>query len=207
MKDLIALVSDKNMEAVMRGILARNKSLGIRPIAVEILVHPGHDSGCLRSGHELLLSFSKRFLHSLIMFDREGCGRESEPRESLESQVENQLSQSGWEERAAAITIDPELEAWVWSDSPHVARVLGWDSGLASLRTWLTNHDYRLKGNFKPTRPKEAMEEILRLKRVPRSPAIYLRLLQSVSFDRCRDESFLKLRRILASWFPNRAEG
>jgi hypothetical protein len=26
-----------------------------------------------------------------------------------------------WEDRAAAIVIDPELENWFWADSPHIA--------------------------------------------------------------------------------------
>jgi hypothetical protein len=33
------------------------------------------------------------------------------------------LFTSGWENRAAAVVLDPELEIWVWSDSPEVEAV------------------------------------------------------------------------------------
>ena len=46
--------------------------------------------------------------------------------ENLETEAEQRLSSSGWDDRAVAIVLDPELEIWVWSDSPEVDDVLGW---------------------------------------------------------------------------------
>lgn len=54
---------------------------------------------------------------------------------------------------------------------------------------------------IKPVRPKEAMEDALRSVRLPRSSALYRQLAQQVSLSRCTDESFLKLRKILQTWF------
>jgi hypothetical protein len=202
MNDLVILVPDKNMEAAIKGILSRHQSLSIRQLDHQVLLHPARDSGCLKQGHDLLRPFANRFAHSLVLFDREGCGRESQARENLETQVEKQLRASGWGDRAAAVVIDPELEIWVWSKSPHVPAALGWESDLASLREWLIDHHFWRRDQPKPDRPKEAMEKILRIRSRPRSSSIYSELAQKVGFQRCHDPAFLKLRAALSAWFP-----
>jgi hypothetical protein len=64
-----------------------------------------------------------------VLFDYYGCGAEHEMApEEIEDEVEEKLSRSGWEDRARCVVIDPELEVWVWSDSPEVDRCLGWKS-------------------------------------------------------------------------------
>ncbi|MBM4091994.1 MAG: hypothetical protein FJ276_21565, partial [Planctomycetes bacterium] len=137
MKDLIALVADGQMEFTLRGLLTRGRSLLFRQITADIYVHPGKDPGCLRRGHEFLRPFSRQYSHALVMHDREGCGREESSRETLEAEMESRLNGSGWRNRCAAIVIDPELEVWVWSDSPEVAQVLGWGGDEPPLADWL----------------------------------------------------------------------
>ncbi len=202
MNDLVILVPDKNMEAAIKGILSRHQSLGIRQVDHQVLLHPARDSGCLKQGHDLLRPFSNRYAHGLVLFDREGCGREAKAREQLEDDVERQLRASGWGDRSAAVVIDPELEIWVWSESAHVPGALGWESDLASLRKWLIDHHFLTRDQTKPDRPKEAMEKILRIRSKPRSSSIYFELAQKVGFQRCREPAFLKLRTTLAGWFP-----
>jgi hypothetical protein len=97
--------------------------------------------------------------------------------------------------------IDPELEIWVWTDSPHVPTALGWKRDLTSLQRWLIDHHLWIAGRAKPERPKEAMEKILRLNSRPRSSAIYEDLARKVSLQRCQDAAFLKLRETLVEWF------
>lgn len=75
------------------------------------------DPGCVRAAAEFLRPFQKRFSRALVMFDRQGSGREEKERTQLEQDVEFQLRGSGWADRAAAVCIDPELEAWVWASS------------------------------------------------------------------------------------------
>lgn len=131
----------------------------------------------------------------------DGCGQEGLSRAALEQQVEARLFAAGWGDRAAVVVIDPELEAWVWNDSPHVAMALGWEAGESSLKEWLKEKGWLPEGRTKPTQPKTAVEEALRLSRRPRSSSVYLQLAQKVSFDRCVDASFLKLRQVLSRWF------
>src|SRR4029077_8753446 len=112
------------------------------------------------------------------------------------------LGEAGWGDRAAAIVISPELENWVWSDSPHIDRALGWGGSEVPLKDWLGERGSRNAEAIKPARPKEAVELALRIAYKPRSSSIYFELAQSVSTDRCTDPAFLKLRRCLREWFP-----
>lgn len=200
-KDLAVLAADKNIEGTLRGLLARWTGLGLREISSDLYVHPERDPGCLLRGHDFLRPFSQRYAHALIVLDKEGCGRERETRADLELQLETRLSAAGWNDRAAAVVIDPELEVWVWTDSPHVERALGWDQSGGALRDWLRERGWLPEGEMKPTRPKGAIEALLRIAHKPRSSAMFHQLAQRVSTDRCVDPAFLKLRSILSRWF------
>ena len=161
----------------------------------------GADPGVLTRGHEFLRSFTEYYAHALVLMDREGCGAEDLGRVALEARLKESLQRTGWGDRSEAVVLDPELEIWVWSDSPWVERALGWHERPPGLRAWLSSTGYLCAGGTKPARPKEALEEALRLARQPRSSSIYEILAKHVSIRRCEDPAFLKLRRILAAWF------
>jgi len=200
-KDVVFLVPDKDTEACVRGLLHRPEALGIQPVTFDLFVHPERDPGCLLRGPDFLRQFLGQYYCALIVMDHEGCGREMEERTFLEAYLEDLLERTGWD-HAAAVVIAPELENWVWSDSPHVERALGWERGPAPLRSWLQEKSLLEAGAAKPARPKEAVELALWTVRKPRSSAIYLELARSVSTDRCTDPAFLKLKRCLREWFP-----
>ena len=201
-KDLVVLTADRNAEFALRGALTRPQPLGIRPVLADHFVHPHRDPGCLLEAHNFLRPFIRMYSRALVVMDREGCGRETVPRGELEAQIEEQLSQSGWGDRAAAIVIDPELEIWVWSPSPAVDSVLGWHGRAPALRTWLQEQEFTKEQGTKPMRPKEAMEEALRIVRKSRSSALYRQVAEQVSLARCHDPAFLKLKTMLQGWFP-----
>lgn len=201
-KDLVCLVADKNIEQSILALLHRSRALRIRQVTHEVLVHPEHDPGCLLRSPEFLRSFANRFAHALVLFDREGCGRDEDSRTKIEQDLEERLSRAGWEERAVAIVLDPELEAWVWSDSPHVAAALGWTGRVPDLRSWLRDHDLLDSESPKPGQPKKAVEQALRIARKPRSSALYRQLAREVGLARCVDPSFSKLKETLRHWFP-----
>jgi hypothetical protein len=204
-RDLAVLVADKNMEFALGGLLTRHRSMGIRPVTFTIYRHPERDPGCFRFAHDLMRSSSSNHAHALVMFDREGCGREDLTRGELEQKVEARLAQNGWNDRAVAIVLDPELEVWVWSDSPHVDAALGWEGQHQSLRTWLVQNGFANTQREKPMHPKEAVERVLRLVRKPRSSSIYRQLANGVDFEACTDQAFVKFRATLRNWFT--AEG
>ena len=203
-KDLVVLVADKNMEHAVKGLLTRRQSLEIRPIAFDIFVHPERDPGCALRGVEFLSNFSDQYDRALLMFDHEGSGRESVRREELQENLNQQFAGSAWGERARALALSPELEAWVWSPSPHVADVIGWRRRFGPLRLWLTDQNWLREGEMKPKRPKEAFMAALRHARTPRSSSLYQQIAEEVSLRRCVDASFLEFKEILREWFPIR---
>jgi len=202
-KDLVVLVADKDMEFAVRGLLSRGPSFGIRLPLFDTYVHPERDPGCFLRGHDFLRPFYRTYSYAMVMFDCEGSGRENNAREELERDVEDRLAKSGWDERAAAIAIDPELENWVWADSSHVEVALGWRGRTPGLREWLVEKGLLERSGHKPSRPKQAVEDALRMVRKSRSSALYLHLAQSVTLEGCTDKAFLKFRQTIINWFAS----
>ncbi len=190
------------MRVALEEILTRRKSFGIRPITARVVAHPRQDPGCRLEAAEFLKGLEKQYRYALVLFDHEGCGTESMARVDLEGAIEEELARSGWEGRNAVIVIEPELEAWLWSDSPHVERTLGWGRESGKLRDWLRQEGFWPADHPKPPRPKESAEAALRQTRHPFSSAIHGELAKKVGLSRCTDESFAKLRRVLKDWFP-----
>jgi hypothetical protein len=201
MKDLVVLVADKQMEATLRQLLQRHDAFGIRPIEADVFNHPGHDPGVLLEAGRLLSVLTDQYRHALVLFDREGCGQEDKTAEELEQQVQQQLDAGGWRNRSAVVVLDPELEIWVWSDSPHVPGVLGLPP--RELKQLVAGQT--APGRTKPDKPKELMVRVLRQARVARSAALYAELARKVGTARCTDRAFLRLKRILGDWFPRAA--
>lgn len=201
--DLVLLAADKQMEEALRGILSRPRALNIRPVTSEILRHPGHDSGCRLEAHHFLRPFHNQYHHALVLFDYDGCGasHHSDP-EEIEQEVEENLRQSGWQARARCVVIDPELEVWIWSDSPEVGQCLGWGNASQRVQDWLEMNGLWPDGDAKPNNPKKAVESALKQVGQPRSSALFRDLASSVSLQRCKDSSFQRFRNILRQWFP-----
>jgi len=200
MKDLVVLVADKNY--AIKGILSRPQALSIRQINFDIFVHPQHDPGCLNDAAYFLRTFLTQYHHALILFDREGCGRENLTREELEAQVEKALYHTGWQQ-AAVVVLDPELEIWVWSDSPQVIEILGWKNKQPDLISWLRSKGFWRHNEPKPTHAKESLEAALKQVRKPHSSILYQQLAEKVSFERCTDKAFQKLKTTLQNWFSS----
>lgn len=202
-KDLIVLTADKNWSAALRGMLSRPAALGIRSINAETIPHPRKDPGCVNEGVGFLSNFSEQYNHGLMIFDYEGCGREGidSPRR-LQDALDEQLSRSRWGDRAKTVVLSPELEAWVWSDSPHLDDVSGWKGRQPRLRNWLVSQGWLKEGEAKPKHPKRAFEAALRVARKQRSSSLYQQIAERVSLSRCQDPSFLEFKSILRTWFP-----
>jgi hypothetical protein len=201
--DLSVLVADADQKAAIEALLeTRANSLGIRPCRFEVRKHPQRDPGCVGGGVQLLALSKTQAEHGLLIFDREGCGKENQTVEELEGRLELELANSGWEDRARVVVIDPETEIWLWSDSPHVAATFGWKSDKGDLRDWLSERGFLNPGAVKPARPKEAMEAVLRETGVKASAAHFGAIARKVSLERCQDRSFGRLRSLLQAWFP-----
>lgn len=209
-KELIVLVADKSMKITVETLIAgRSDALGIRhlqPADYDVIAYQAHDSGVYLTGHEFLRTQRNRYRYGLLICDRYGCGQEERSREELEAQMEENLNQSGWGNgRAAAVVIDPELEVWVWTESPHVEDVLGWRGRQPALRDWMRSNGYLAEGRSKPAQPQDCLQGALATVNKARSPALFREIAQKVSLQRCNDGAFRKFVSTLKSWLP--AEG
>jgi len=198
MKDLICVVADRNLEATLLELLSRRQSLGIRQIEFDVFPFPRKDPGCYHEAPDFLRQYRHDYRHGLVVFDRAWEGAPAQDALELEQNLRGRLGDDDW---ADVVVIDPELEAWVWSDSPHVDECLGWSGRTPALRSWLEEKGLWPAGSVKPTDPKEAVLEALRVVRLPRSSAIYRCLAQTVSLNRCSDAAFARLRQRLSTWF------
>ena len=202
-KDLAVLAADKNIEYALKGLFARPQALGIRPITQDIFIHHQRDPGCVQHGVVFLSNFSEQYHHGLLMFDYAGSGKErgQQPRE-LQETLNHEFANSAWRDRARAIVLSPELETWIWSNSPHVDEVAGWKNRQPSLRRWLTEQGWLERGEIKPHKPKEAFQAALREARTQRSSSLYQQIAEKVSLHQCEDRSFQEFRDVLRAWFP-----
>lgn len=200
MKDLIILVADKDTKFTIDGLLLRHYSLDIKHIEYNIYIHHLHDPGIFRGASEFLRPFINQYRHALVFLDREGSGQENKTVSQIQQEIKKRLTVNGWEGRAEVIVIDPELERWVWTDSPHVAEALGWDD-YQQLRDLLMKKGLWKTNKPKPERPKEAFDYALRVQRIPHSSSIYKGIADSVCFEGCVDKSFKKFRETLKNWF------
>ena len=203
MKDLVILAADKDLEHVLKGLLARPEALGTRPVDADIFVEPEHDPACALRGVDFLVNLSADYGHGLLIFDHMGSGREATTPQHLQTTLNEAFASSVWGERGRAVVLSPELEAWIWSDSPHVDVVAGWRDRDPKLRPWLIEQKYLRVGEVKPARPKDAFEAALREAQKPRSASLYQQIAERVSLRRCTDTAFLELKSILSKWFPS----
>ncbi len=201
MKDLVVLVADKNMHYALRGALARPDAMGIRSVAPEFRTHIGRDGGMRTTGVELLARERNRFAHALLVFDLEGSGAaEEQTAEELERVLDEQLH-ALWGPHAKAVVIAPELDIWLWGADNSLRDCLQWPLD-GTIRAWLQSKGFVFDAQGKPERPKEALEAMVRVHRLPRSSALYEKITGRISLRRCSDPAFCRLRDALQRWFP-----
>lgn len=202
MKDLIILVADLDTENVLLGLLPRLVHVyGAREFLFDIKRHPYRDPGCATTSADFLRPFSTQYRHALVVFDREGSGKEKWTRTQIEEKIEKELAENGWQAGlAAVIAIDPEVENWVWINSPRVSGALNWKDAVP-LYDWLRNENLLREDSGKPERPKETFEKALKKTRKAKSASIYRQIAASASFAGCTDDSFKKMIAVLKEWF------
>ena len=201
--DLIVVTADSQQRrTVATLLLERWQALDIRQLAINAdsdIYSLQNDPGVFHRAGGFLAVFAQQYERALVLIDAEWEGSPTST-EEIEEKIQDDLNRNGWEGRSAVIAINPELEIWVWSTSPHVPRLLGTDWETIKDLGHRTN--YWQEGENKPCRPKELLEEVLRYTKKRRSAALYQQLAQKVGLRRCQDGSFRRFREILQEWFP-----
>lgn len=198
--DLIVLTADVQQEKTLETLLReRHGSLGIRQVSFSIFRHPRKDSGVCREAHSFLRPYQASYSYALVILDGEWSGAPGDGT-VLRAQIGERLAQSGWPaERCEVIVAEPELESWVWADSPVVAEELRLE--WAAIRAPADELTAWPAGAAKPARPKELLEAVLRRQGRPRSAALFQAIARRVGLARCVDPSFALLRETLGRWF------
>ncbi len=213
MNDLLFLVADKDMAEAVAGLLERDqvhRVVGCGPFDFDsrrdIKVAAGqNDPGLYVRANELLRPLTADYRRAVVIVDDEWDG--SPGAEAIEQQLRAHLADAGWSADAAlALVVCPEADVWLWSDSPHSARALGWPSW-SELRPALEGEGWIAPGQAKPDRPKEAAEWALRHcgHKAPRSAALYRQVASRASIKRCEDSALERLLSTLRAWFPREA--
>jgi hypothetical protein len=204
-RDCVFLLADHTMAEVFRAFLGRNQfhqSLGCSTFVFDptqdiVVDEAGSDPGVYNRAHLLLEPYQNSHEHAVVVLDAAWDG--SPGSFAIATGIEENL-RSRWE-FYAVVVIDPELEAWIWQDNQHVAEALHYRGNL-SLREWLKQSGDWPEGHTKPPDPKAAIEKALRYTRIPRSAAVYRKVVSRISVHDCTDPAFHKLTERLRTWFP-----
>lgn len=209
MRDCLFLVADKNMEGMLKGFFSRDsfhRAMGCGQFDFDLrqdllVAHGQNDPGLYTRANEFLQPYASTHRHAVVIVDAEWSG--SPGKDAIMQRVNQHLRSAGWlDDCGCAVVIDPELENWVWQDSPHVCLALGSDMTFAALRAELEAKGFWQPNEVKPDRPKEAVEWALRQSRKGRSSAIYQQLATRVTAKGCTDQAFHTLQNALLRWFP-----
>lgn len=209
----VILVADGNMAATFRGYLSRDqwyRSMGCAQfefdpaLGGDLLIAERRDPGVFTEAHALLDPYRNTHEHAIIALDCEWSG--APPKTEIVKRITANMVAKGWvADDVRVIAIDPELENWLWQDNPNVATALGYKAELPLRELLAKNHRWP-QGQAKPTRPKEAVEWVLRQTSTPRSSARYESLATRVAIKHCTDEAFQELRAALQAWFKTEDE-
>jgi hypothetical protein len=209
MRDCLFLVADKNMEGMLKGFFSReafHHTMGCGHFDFDtrqdlVVAHGQNDPGLYTRANAFLQPYANSYRHAVTVVDAEWDG--SPGKAAIEQKLREHLADVGWSDaRGCAVVIAPELENWVWQNSPHVCAVLNYRGTFPTLRTLLEKQGFWRQDETKPHRPKEAFEWMLRQSRKGRSSAIYQQLAAQVSTRGCTDTAFRALRDALIRWFP-----
>ena len=208
---LVVLVPDGAYPLVLSAFLdQRRPSIGIRKVSYKIVKDMFRDSS--REAIELLRPYQRLYSHALVIRDLDGSGWETKGSVELEASLKEQMLASGWGfGNCEAVVVDPEVEAWLRFDSPHlhrlirerVRRKIEWEDLLLQplIDECITNEG-GMNEYGKPLKPKETFEEVLRHFGIQRSNALYGNLAAKESLKGCSIPSFNRLIEILREWFP-----
>jgi len=208
-RDCIFLLADLGMVAAFKGFFFRQgfyHALGTAPFHVDpqldiICDRAGNDPGVYTRAHELLRTYQSSHRYAVIVLDNAWEG--SPGVEKIRANISANMELVGWQtNRFVVIVIDPEIEAWMWQDNPHVARAFGF-SLRPSLRDWLCKQALWPADSPKPPDPKLAFEKTLKVSKAKIPSVVFKKICSGISFKYCVDDAFGLLKNTLQKWFPD----
>ena len=203
-KDLVVLAADGTIQRTIQTLLEeRRDSLGISALTVDFQTHRHRDPGCRTAAGSVINPLRNRYTKAMVVFDFHGSGERHRTAPQLEFDLERDLRNAGWgQDGIAVVSIEPELEAWVFGASfQRLEQLIDW-SQRQSMRDWLETSGHLASGEIKPNDPQTALDDMLELHGSRRSRSLFASLARTVSLARCQDRAFQKFRSTLQRWFP-----
>jgi len=207
-RDCIFLLADLGMEAAFKGFFSRQNfhyALGTAQFRFDpkqdiICDRAGNDPGVYTRAHELLRPYQSSHQNAAIVLDNAWEG--SPGVDKIRSDISARMERVGWERnRFVVIVIDPELEAWMWQDNPHIAEAFGFEKS-PSLRKWLYKQGLWAINSPKPSDPKLAFEKTLKASKAKIPSVVFKKICSEVSLKYCVDDAFGLFKSTLQNWFP-----
>ena len=207
-RDCIFFVADKTMRETFLGFLSREDrttQLGCSDFAFDpaedlFFAAGQNDSGLNKRADALLSPFLHSHRKAVVALD---CDWDGSPGQAqIIHNVTTQLLQSGWRaEDVIVIAIDPELEQWIWQDSPVLAEELRMHAP-HGLKAVLTQRGLWPEEATKPPLPKDLFIQLRRENNVKLSSSVFKRIAARVPVGLCVDSEFRRLVAQLQAWFP-----
>lgn len=204
MKDLLVIAADKDAEFALKSLLLRIPGIEkLKEFSFDVITHQHRDPGVVNQGVEYARPHINQYRYLMLLFDYEGCGKEKNSREVIETSLEKSLCSNGWDDRCACVIFEPELESWLWVNKSHLHDIADWDNE-QDVYEWIKTKGYKFKPETnKPVRPKEAFDSILKKQRIPHSSSLFAKFGMKAGYNECVDPSFTKFIEILKKWFPS----
>lgn len=160
----------------------------------------------VQSGPELARRYKNDFERVILLWDHDGSGWERRfTAEDAESAMLSRLGGVTWKGASAAIVLVPELEEWIWHNTPSLRAHFGIEE--RELDGWTAELAGQLgipAREISARRPKELFEHVVynRLRRTI-SPRDFASIAKRASLrDWQRSRSFGQLVAVLRTWFP-----
>ncbi|WP_153188653.1 hypothetical protein [Candidatus Magnetaquicoccus inordinatus] len=206
MRDLYVMTADADAEAVLRRVLQRHQSLGIRKVDVEVERYVGRDAGVVKEGPALLKLRKGQFAKVMLIWDHHGSGKEQEPAAQVQQHISAKMENESWSGHYLAQVLVPELEEWLWHNPEAIGKHLQVDEPL--LQEWQQQFAAKKEMEVVDCRkryPKELFFYCLQRKRNhnPR-PEDYRKIAGIASLRAWqKSESFKRIVILLKEWFPD----
>jgi len=167
------------------------------------------DPGLYQGAGANLRAHQSTHAHAIVMLDSQfpgSPGTDDTAAEAIRAKVLGGLQSVGWQRDAIeVIVIRPMLEAWLWTDSPHVEGVFGHNPP-PSLRQRMRDAGLWPADAAKPTDLKTATATAARWGGKKSDAALFKNVLGSGrSLTGCIEPGFVLLRQTLKRWFPPEA--
>jgi len=200
-RDIAFLLADPGMEHVLKGFLSREprRRLGCGHFNFDpdedIVVAHTRDPGVYGTALEWLQPYERSHRRAVVLIDADWDG--SPGAVAIREHISRRMARA-WKE-FAVIVIEPELEAWLMNDTPHLAKLFRCPE---NYRQILAHAGHWPEGAVKPPRPKEALEYLRQRCKARATNAEFGKLAAAMSVRQCQDTAFIQLRDQLCAWFP-----